>query len=600
MSNDVTECCFRQDHNSLANNRPSSACEKFGIPPSPPSMATKFNAFGKALIGMLSIACLRISLVIRRVMLRRLFFPTKAGNVRRDSPSGNSPRTTNTALAFELPMNWTGALSVVFGALFVPSAYAQPVWMVVGDSTLIEGIEPLIEARRAQGFQVVTAEPPIEEALKSAKVAPDYLLLVGDDVLTGQLADGETLPGVRRKLYRWQATQPEDFISDAIYGDRDGDGVPELPVGRLPVRSAVDAKAIAAKIIAYEQLKPLTAHLRIPVWAGNPNYGDLFQASMASNLLRQTLQSHAPPWADLWLMMGSSTDPLCGAPRAHPDLFNAMLANVPAAFIGMMGHGNAEAFYSMPVGRKWVVYNHQHAHRGLAKAQTPAAPTVIFACDCGNFGHGSVSLAEALLSAPAGPVAVLAATTQSHPLPNYYSSVSLLQRLGEAPPRLGNLWVKTQQEGYTMKNPLVEWALKEVEGKLEAELDTPRIRKDHVLLYALLGDPATKLHLPQPMEVIAELKDDAWQWRLPKPSGARKLEIGHREPFAMLKARPADLPDDEAMKLFNETNAKLSFQPVVNLKSDQIWEGSLPNRPGTYRFVVHHPDGLRVATKRIP
>lgn len=42
------------------------------------------------------------------------------------------------------------------------------------------------------------------------------------------------------------------FSSDAAYGDVDGDGVPEIAVGRLPVLSPVELAAVRDKIVAYE------------------------------------------------------------------------------------------------------------------------------------------------------------------------------------------------------------------------------------------------------------------------------------------------------------------------------------------------------------
>jgi hypothetical protein len=39
--------------------------------------------------------------------------------------------------------------------------------------------------------------------------------------------------------------------ADALFGDLDRDGVPELPVGRFPVRTAVEAALLVAKTLAY-------------------------------------------------------------------------------------------------------------------------------------------------------------------------------------------------------------------------------------------------------------------------------------------------------------------------------------------------------------
>src|SRR5690606_36184118 len=42
------------------------------------------------------------------------------------------------------------------------------------------------------------------------------------------------------------------FPADARYGDRDGDGIPEVAVGRVPVTTLAEAHAWVDKLAAYE------------------------------------------------------------------------------------------------------------------------------------------------------------------------------------------------------------------------------------------------------------------------------------------------------------------------------------------------------------
>jgi len=65
---------------------------------------------------------------------------------------------------------------------------------------------------------------------------------------------------------------------------------------------------------------------------------------------------------------------------------------------------------------------------------------------------------------PSGPVAVIAATTESHPLMNYYSGVALLVQLSGTERRLGPLWLNAQQQAANAREPLMELLLKDVEG----------------------------------------------------------------------------------------------------------------------------------------
>ena len=46
------------------------------------------------------------------------------------------------------------------------------------------------------------------------------------------------------------------FPSDNLFGDVDGDGLPEVAVGRIPVLSAAELDAYTAKLAAYESAAP--------------------------------------------------------------------------------------------------------------------------------------------------------------------------------------------------------------------------------------------------------------------------------------------------------------------------------------------------------
>ena len=462
----------------------------------------------------------------------------------------------------------------------------QPIWLAIGDEKLQDAAAPLFEYRRSEGFDVQVSAPPVKSALAELGNRPDYIVLLGDDLFPDQSGAGSFVKGVRRTLYRWQATQPEGFVSDSILGDLDGDEVPDIPIGRLPGRTPEAVAALARKIVRYEK-RPVTLDtLRLPVWAGNPAYGDHFQANMASNLLRQTLHMQAPLWVDLDLVMGNATDPLSAVPEKHADLFHESLAKGGGLFTGLMGHGGSDAFYSMPVGRKWISYRTTQTV-GVA-GEDPSSPAIIFACDCGNFAHPAESLSESLLKVPGGPVAVIAATTQSHPLPNYYSSICWLQELERHPSdRLGDLWVASQRAGYKKKDALVEMVLANIEGKLEAKLDTPRIRKDHLLLYALLGDPATRLKRPRPLEVTFEREGDQWRWTIPQPpKGASTLHVAHRVPPPLLKPKADDLSGAAAMALYREASSALRFQELDVVRNPKSWAGLVEHRRGTLRLIV--------------
>ncbi len=495
-------------------------------------------------------------------------------------------------------------LVLTLGGSSLSQGAPPPLWVLIGEDALREASRPLADYRKSEGLEVIGKRPPWAEAIASLPRKPDYIVLLGDDLLQFPASPDSVagwLPGERRSLYRWRATQPEAYVSDAVIGDLDQDGIPEIPVGRLPGRDSETIGQLVAKLLAFERTPTTREALHLPIWAGNPAYGDHFHANVASNLLRQTLRSHAPDWLDLSLLIGNASDPLSAVPETHGDWFHQMLERGGGLFTGLMGHGGVNAFYSMPDANGWIRYEATQAHQ--LTGPRPSAPALIFACDCGNFAHPTTSLAESLLAAPSGPVAVIAATTQSHPLPNYYSSLCWLKGLTEGSDRIVDRWVSAQQCGFETRNPLVELFLKEVEGSLGGELDTAQVRRDHVRLYALLGDPAIRLKRPRPLEVTLSRKDEVWTWHIPKPpKGAREVELGHRLPPPPLQPKPKALSAAEALKLFRDTNASLQFQTLETRtpQPNKGWSGQFKHRPGTLRWVVETPSALYVAAKSLP
>lgn len=130
------------------------------------------------------------------------------------------------AIALALPL-WSGSTS---------AAEEKPLWLAVGSSDLTEPLKPLVEKRRSERFETVVSNKSVEEALAASSRRPDFLLLVGDDE-PGQEKSSWFVSAKRKQLYRWRSVQPQDFPSDAAWGDFGSDGIPTIPVGRIPART---------------------------------------------------------------------------------------------------------------------------------------------------------------------------------------------------------------------------------------------------------------------------------------------------------------------------------------------------------------------------
>src|SRR5205085_1141966 len=156
-------------------------------------------------------------------------------------------------------------------SLRTPSEGAD--FVILSHRDFLDRARPLAALRQAEGLSVaiVDVEDVFDEfsfgvkspqaikdflgfARSSWQKAPRFVLLVGDASLDPKnylgLGDSDLVP---TKLID---TASMETASDGWLADLDGDGIEDLAVGRLPVRTAAEAEAAVSKIINYEQSAP--------------------------------------------------------------------------------------------------------------------------------------------------------------------------------------------------------------------------------------------------------------------------------------------------------------------------------------------------------
>lgn len=476
-----------------------------------------------------------------------------------------------------------------------PAGYVPPVWLAVCAPGLDAPLAPLKKWRSRRFDPRVVVSPDVAAAVKEHR--PQYLLLVGDDV------DGVTdapwrIPSNTRQLYRWRNVQPKTFPSDSAYGDLDGDLLPDIPVGRIPARTPEQVAAVVKKIIAFEK-RPLTPDdLRIVAWGGAPGYGPALD-QQATRMLEDTVRKNAPAWLDTWMISAAEGESLCGWPPDQPAMFEQAVKR-GAILSAFVAHASSQYVLSMRHAGKRIVYTRQRAEAAFASGP-PLAPMVFLTCDSGRFQDVRPCIAEALLFAPGGPVATIAATTESHPLTNYYTGKSMLNALDAADSKatLGDVWVDTQKRGIKARSFLVQMALKDAEGKLEEDIDVKKLRRDQPLMFAVLGDPATSLRLPTITRLAVKKVGERWQWK-PEwaPRGARRNERVDWRP-----ARPPRLP---RTKDLSERNVRARHARAIETRSYvtlPIEPGKEPggfiDRKGWLRVLDMSGDALRIGLAEV-
>jgi len=319
------------------------------------------------------------------------------------SPTGRRPRQTLS----------TAALSALSAADEV----------VVGATDYLAAARPLIELRRAQGLKVATLTPRqlydgwgrgVPDlavwrqflAWRAARSRPlRFLLLLGDaDLLPW---DGD--------LTALTTAVPTTFVRTPFLGETPSDAMlvataaEPIAVGRMPVRSVAEVRAIVAKTMAYEKL-----------------------SAPPRQLLLQDADSEFAPLADdiaaFWRRRGVTVTLFAaGGPTTRADLLNALAAG--PAWLHYVGHGSPLLWSQRRV-------------LTAADADRWHAPALVCAWTClsGYFTlPGQRSLAERwLLSPQGGAVAVIApageGTTEQERLfaVAFYRALLVDDRLGVA------------------------------------------------------------------------------------------------------------------------------------------------------------------------
>lgn len=146
--------------------------------------------------------------------------------------------------------------------------------LVISHGDFIDGLAPLVAARRAEGLTVRVVDvadvfgryrhgvfdpQAIREFVADAAttLGTRYVLLVGSDTYDYRGFGGSGSISFVPTLY----AQTDDIVrfapADSLFGDTDGDSVPEVAIGRFPVRTAAELDSVVAKTLAYAIATPV-------------------------------------------------------------------------------------------------------------------------------------------------------------------------------------------------------------------------------------------------------------------------------------------------------------------------------------------------------
>jgi len=354
-----------------------------------------------------------------------------------------------------------------------PALTAPPLgadYIIIAPPKLVTAVQPLADWRTKQGMRtmLVTTDQvylkfsdgmqtpeAITDLLRWATAtwpapAPRFVLLAGD----ASYDPLDYLPDAPNKNLIPTAFMPTavmgETASDSALADLDGDGLPDLAIGRFPAQTPADITAMVAKTIAYEQSRSAGAWLKKLLFVADDD--DPYFSSFNEDMIALTPQDFEIEN----LVISPQND-------IRPDLLQAL--NDGRGLVSYMGHGALDIWAQEEIFTSADVAN---------LSQGGKLPVMlVWACLNGYFQHPKrTSLGETLVLAPnKGVVAGLFPTGETFTHDQLMMARALFGKSLFVSPTLGEALLAAVRH----LNP-------EDAGQ-----------RDIIHTFVLLGDPALKL-----------------------------------------------------------------------------------------------------------
>ena len=406
--------------------------------------------------------------------------------------------------------------------------------IIVCPPDFLTAFAPWIEYRQKQGYHIVHVDGRLTsvEILSTIRKyairkSVSYVVLVGDADLQMAL-----YPAIRKVSVPTFVVASEinaelgvegHIATDNPYGDLNGDFVPDVAVGRISVDTPEQLSLVVKKIIDYESM-PRSGEWRrsIQLAAGVGDFG-LIADTIIETAAKKLLTDGIPPEYRTTVTYGNWRSPFCPDPRLFRE---HMLMQVERGclFWVYMGHGRARRLDRFQVGNLLIpVLEAQDARRFRSSYGMPIA--VMLACYTGAFEQPRDCLAEELLRVPNGPVAVLASSRVAMPYSMSVLGTSLMESVFRDPPT-ATVGAKGKADKSSVKSYRVlgdvvlsgkrALASQAAVGKNRKLMDSlaktlsptkeklPVERREHTLMFNLLGDPLLRIQVPRRLVVSAD------------------------------------------------------------------------------------------------
>jgi hypothetical protein len=353
----------------------------------------------------------------------------------------------------------------------------QPVKMVIiTDTTFRKHLEPFLKWKTQKGFK-------IDVLYKGARLAGDTYTELKDTLASIYNASSESNPPPEYLLIIGDVNKVPYYgsgnVTDMYYGEFDGNGdyIPEMYIGRLPVKDTTELKSVLKKIIQYEKFEFANTNKFYSNALITSGY-DASYGNYMNGQVKYAISNYLTPANKIneYHFNYPQTQP------AHEDSVKNIV-NKGVSFINYTGHGSAGGWLGLNIDTSDV--------RNLIN--TNMYPFVISnACETSNFSLPSMGN-KMVVSDNKGAIGFIGCSNDSYWNEDFYWAV------GVCTPSADPTYETTGPGFYdrlfhTHGEPASDWyfTMGQVNyaGNLAVSASTSSRKKYYWETYNLIGDPS--------------------------------------------------------------------------------------------------------------
>ena len=383
-------------------------------------------------------------------------------------------------------------------------------------------LAPWLKYRHQQGHRIQVLAPPSTAAELKQQIAAvaakhplRHLVLVGDAY--DQNANPKHLVPTEYvlSLATYKLGGEPDIATDNPFADLDGDGLPEISVGRIPIDSATELTQFVQRVIAYETQAvgadrtnrksnlDTPWQTRINLIAGVGGFGALVD-QLIEQVAKKVITEMVPETLQTSMTYGSWNSPYCPNPERFADSAIERF-NEGCLFWVYIGHGDR--------GRLDKIHVPDGSHSILNESNVPQIncrsgnPIAVFlACYTNAFDGDRDCLGEMILRQPNGPIATIGGSRVTMPGGMGLLSMAMLDEYFDGSAEtLGEVILKAKLEMIRGDKEFEDYRelIETMSKTLLPDTKFADECTDHVQLMQLLGDPLLRVQRGQRIDVSA-------------------------------------------------------------------------------------------------